>query len=62
MIAVDNFWKGMRHVYSTSTNKFDLVKDIASAFNLNVTVEAKADKVYCNRALKSIYPGQLVDK
>jgi dTDP-4-dehydrorhamnose reductase len=62
MIAVDNFWKGMRHVYSTPTNKFDLVKDIASAFNLNVTVEAKADKVYCNRALKSIYPGQLVDK
>ena len=62
IIEKDNFWQGMRHVYSTETNKFDLVKDIASAFNLNVTVEAKADKERCNRALNSIYPGQLVDK
>lgn len=55
-IIVNNlFWKGVRHIYSPSVSKYELIKMINEIYDLNITInDYKTDIV--DKTLSSIYP------
>jgi len=52
---IDNnlYWKGIRHVFSNSVNKLELVTLISDAYELNITVNPKETAEKCDRTLSS---------
>jgi dTDP-4-dehydrorhamnose reductase len=56
IVSKNLFWKGVRHIYSNSVSKYELVQLINNYYNLNIIITAKRGPVYCNRVLTSIYP------
>ena len=47
------FWKGTKHLYSNTLNKYELVKLISSIYDLNLTVTPKKTEKKCDRSLSS---------
>jgi len=53
---IDNrlYWKGVKHVFSNSLNKLELVSTISDVYNLNITVNPKETPDKCDRTLSSV--------
>lgn len=52
IIQNNNFWSGIKHVYSPNTfNKYDLIKHISDVYELNLKVEPKQTDINCFRNL-----------
>jgi len=59
MITNKKYWSGVRHVYSpNSLNKYELVKSIAKAHELNVEVLPVDGPSKCDRTLSTVYTGE----
>lgn len=56
MISKNMFWEGVRHVYSPDpVSKYELLKLLNDAYNLNVTIAPSAGSEACDRRLWSMY-------
>ena len=55
LITQKMYWEGIRHLFSNSVTKMELVQLISQEYDLNVTVEPKEASFICNRTLKSVY-------
>jgi len=54
MIENNNFWEGVKHIFSPSTlSKYELVNIINDVYDLNITVNKKTTDVNCYRNLSS---------
>jgi len=54
IINTNNFWKGVKHIYSTQDiNKFNLIKLISDIYNLNVCIKVHQTEKQCHRTLIS---------
>ncbi len=49
------FWNGVRHLYSNTLSKFELVSLINKVFNLNITIVPTDTKTCINKTLSSIH-------
>jgi dTDP-4-dehydrorhamnose reductase len=49
------FWIGIKHLYSNSLNKKELVKLISDIYDLNIEVTPKETPAICDRSLTTIY-------
>jgi len=52
---IDNklYWEGVKHVFSNSLNKLELVSTISDVYGLNITVNPKETPEKCDRTLSS---------
>ena len=58
IIENNKYWMGVRHIYSPdSLNKYELVKSIASAHELNIEVLPVDGPSKCDRTLSTSYVG-----
>ena len=58
IITNKKYWSGVRHIYSpNSLNKYELVKSIAKAHELNIEVLPVDGPSKCDRTLSSVYVG-----
>lgn len=55
MIKKNNFWIGIRHIFSRPINKYELVSLINEIYNLNITINKTEDVNTIDRTLSSIY-------
>ena len=55
IIETNNFWKGIKHVYSNTLTKQELVETISDVYDLNITVTPKETPVMCDRSLSTIH-------
>jgi dTDP-4-dehydrorhamnose reductase len=56
IIRQDNFWKGVRHVFSPfDVSKHQLLNMINSIYNLNIRINPIEAPHYCDRTLRTIY-------
>jgi len=49
------FWNGIRHIYTNSVTKYELVKYINEIYNLNINIIPFNTEFSVDRTLKSIY-------
>lgn len=49
------FWNGIRHIYSNTITKYELITYINKYFNLNINVEPLETQICINKTLKSNY-------
>ena len=54
---IDNnlYWEGVRHVYSDTLSKFDLVNYISEIYDLNIKIKPFKTTINCDRSLASNY-------
>jgi dTDP-4-dehydrorhamnose reductase len=56
IIKENLFWKGVRHILSpTEKSKYELANIIKDVYNLDIIINPKGDKTYCNKTLSTIY-------
>lgn len=55
IIISDNFWTGVRHIYSNMVTKLALLEMINEIYNLNLTITPRQSFKFCDRSLRSIY-------
>jgi dTDP-4-dehydrorhamnose reductase len=53
IIDKELFWVGVRHVFSNSLNKLELVSTISDVYDLNIEVNPKETPIKCDRSLSS---------
>lgn len=54
IIDTDLYWKGVRHVFSNTLNKRELVSTISDIYELGITVNTKETPEKCDRTLSSV--------
>ena len=60
IIVGDLYWKGVRHIFSETISKHDLIKVISDIYNLNINIIPKETHNYCDRTLSTIYDNFVV--
>lgn len=55
IINSNNYWKGVRHIYSNTVTKYELVNIISSIYELNITINPYNTLIKCDRSLSSNY-------
>ena len=56
IIRNEKYWKGVRHIHSpNSLNKYELVKSIIQAHNLQIEINPVDGPTKCDRSLSTIY-------
>lgn len=55
IIDDNKFWKGVKHVYSNTVSKFELVKMVSHIYDLNINVKPFKTSLNCDRSLSSKY-------
>ena len=56
IIKTNNFWKGIRHIYSPNiTSKYELVSIINEIYKLNITINKYNTEKTINKTLSTIY-------
>jgi len=55
MIKENNFWTGVKHIFSNKVDKYELVNIVNSVYNLNIKINKKNSGNYCDRSMSSIY-------
>ena len=55
MIKDNNFWIGVRHVFSNKVDKYELVDTVNEIYNLNIKINKKTSGNYCDRSMSSNY-------
>ena len=56
MIETNNFWIGVRHIFSpTVVSKYELVEMINEIYKLNITINKKETDERCHRNLNSVF-------
>ena len=56
IIDTNNFWQGVRHIYSPTTlSKYELSMIINTAYSLNITINKYETEKYINKSLNTIY-------
>jgi len=55
IIEDNNFWMGVRHIFSESISKYDLLKTINEIYGLDIDINPIDDCISINRTLNSIY-------
>lgn len=55
MIKENNFWTGVKHIFSNKVNKYDLVSMVNDIYNLNIKINKKKSGNYCDRSMSSIF-------
>lgn len=61
IIDKDLFWVGIKHIYSNTLNKKELVETISDVYQLNITVTPKQTEVMCDRSLSTVYTDNLTE-
>ena len=54
MIKTDNFWFGVKHIYSNIVNKYELLQLINEIYNLNIKVNKVKSNNFCDRTMTSV--------
>jgi len=55
IIKENNFWTGVKHIFSNKVDKYELVNIVNSVYNLNIKINKKNSGNYCDRSMSSIY-------
>ena len=55
IIENDLYSTGLRHIYSNSVNKYELLKLISDSFELNLNIEPYETEIKCDRTLNTEY-------
>lgn len=56
IIDTNNFWQGVRHIYSPTTlSKYELSMIINTTYSLNITINKYETEKYINKSLNTIY-------
>lgn len=55
IITTEGYWEGVRHIFSETVNKFELVYLIGKIFELDITVERVNPDDFCYRNLRTEY-------
>jgi len=56
IIDTNNFWQGVRHIYSPNTlSKYELSMIINTTYSLNITINKYETEKYINKSLNTIY-------
>lgn len=55
IINTNNYWIGIKHIYSNTVNKKELVEMISKEYDLNITVMATETPIKCDRSMSSIH-------
>lgn len=55
MIKENNFWIGIRHIFSRPVTKYELVSLINEIYNLNITIDKVEDVNTIDRTLSTVY-------
>jgi dTDP-4-dehydrorhamnose reductase/SAM-dependent methyltransferase len=55
MIKNSVYWNGVRHVYSNTLSKYDLISAVINIYKLNITLNRCENSTSDNRILSSIY-------
>jgi dTDP-4-dehydrorhamnose reductase len=53
IIKEDNFWIGVRHVFSNKVDKYELLNIVNEIYNLNIKINKKTSGNYCDRSMGS---------
>lgn len=53
IIKENNFWIGVRHIFSNKINKYELLNIVNQIYNLNIKVNKKTSGNYCDRSMSS---------
>jgi dTDP-4-dehydrorhamnose reductase len=59
IIKKNKFWIGVRHVYSNTVNKHELVSIINEIYNLNIKINKINSGNFCDRSMNSIHQLEL---
>lgn len=51
----NNYWQGVRHVFSNTVNKLQLLNFINNSYQLNINITPIEFPVSCDRSMSSIY-------
>jgi dTDP-4-dehydrorhamnose reductase len=55
LIQKNEFWNGVRHIYSNTVNKYELASIINEIYNLNIKINKVKSGNFCDRSMSSIY-------
>ncbi|MFW6243405.1 MAG: LAGLIDADG family homing endonuclease, partial [bacterium] len=55
IIDNNNYWNGVKHVYSNTVSKFDLVNMVSKIYELNIKIKEYNTTIKCDRSLSSVY-------
>ncbi len=53
MIKENNFWIGVKHIFSNKVDKYDLVSMVNDIYNLNIKINKKKSENNCDRSMAS---------
>ena len=55
IVEKNEYWLGVRHIFSNSINKYELLKSINEIYKLEIVINPMSDKISIDRTLSSIY-------
>ena len=54
-LVKNNYWQGVKHVFSNKINKAELLNLINKYYDLNINVNPTNAPIFCDRSMVSIY-------
>jgi dTDP-4-dehydrorhamnose reductase len=56
IIDTENFWKGVKHIYSNTVSKFELLNIINDVYNLKIEITPTVSDSKIDRTLSTVFP------